>query len=328
MSSHCKRGSYMSWHNGAKKPIMTDNMHSSWTFRDSTDLCMCTHLRLLRDIYKAGVSGAHADKALSGRRARCGIGCGELNTHTHTHTHKMNINIALGAVQLLRGRIDTDNAHVWWEILFIMKNTEDKLSHAWETRDTLRTGSSVECVWDGRWWAVVLTWRGGGVAASLSGGGGRFGVWQGQGHGSRHRGRRRRRQHGGGQERVVKLPLTTPVGLDRKRTEKTWKQTPSINGTLDTYDQQAQQMYHTRARQENVLSNFLLLIAIKKICCLAHFTVHNLWPKLLTVSPPAIRATAVWPELGQPLKNNWDFFITFSHLQFWEYTYIVCNRSE
>ncbi len=183
----------------------------------------------------------------------------------YTHTHKMNINIALGAVQLLRGRIDTDNAHVWWEILFIMKNTEDKLSHAWETRDTLRTGSSVECVWDGRWWAVVLTWRGGGVAASLSGGGGRFGVWQGQGHGSRHRGRRRRRQHGGGQERVVKLPLTTPVGLDRKRTEKTWKQTPSINGTLDTYDQQAQQKYHTRARQENVLSNFLLLIAIKKI---------------------------------------------------------------
>lgn len=31
-------------------------------------------LRLLRDIYKAGVSGAHADKALSGRRARCGVG--------------------------------------------------------------------------------------------------------------------------------------------------------------------------------------------------------------------------------------------------------------
>lgn len=31
-------------------------------------------LRLLRDIYKAGVSGAHADKTLSGRRARCGVG--------------------------------------------------------------------------------------------------------------------------------------------------------------------------------------------------------------------------------------------------------------
>lgn len=31
-------------------------------------------LRLLRDIYKAGVSGAHADKALGGGRARCGVG--------------------------------------------------------------------------------------------------------------------------------------------------------------------------------------------------------------------------------------------------------------
>ncbi len=144
MSSHSEWGSYMSWHNSAESLFMTDNKYSWWTFRDSTDLCMCTHLRLLRDIYKAGVSGAHADKALSGRRAWCGVGCGELNTHTHTHT--MNINIASGAVQLLRGRIDTDNAHVWWEILFIMKNTEDKLSHAWETRDTLRSGSSVECV--------------------------------------------------------------------------------------------------------------------------------------------------------------------------------------
>lgn len=87
-------------------------------------------LRLLRDIYKAGVSGAHTDEPL--RRGCAGRGVG---------------------------------------------------------------------------------WRGGGVAPSLRGGGGRFGVWHGQGHGSRHGRGRRRGQHGRGEERVVHLSLTAPIGI-------------------------------------------------------------------------------------------------------------------
>ncbi len=139
----------------------------------------------------------------------------------HTHTQWISI-------------LHREQYSCWEEgLIRTMRMFDGKFYSLWKTQkisfhmpgkpETLYVQDQVLSVWDSRWWAVVLTWRGGGVAASVGGGGGRFGVWQGQGHGSRHRGRRRRRQHGGGQEWVVHLPLTTPIGLGRKRTEKNMK---------------------------------------------------------------------------------------------------------
>lgn len=136
----------------------------------------------------------------------------------HTHTHAKWISI-----------LYREQYSCWEEgLIRTLRMFDGKFYSLWKTLkisfhmlgkpETLGVRDQVLSACDGRWWAVVLTWRGGGVAASLGGGGGRFGVWHGKGHGSRHRGWRRRRQHGGGQERVVHLPLTAPIGLDRNRT--------------------------------------------------------------------------------------------------------------